>query len=429
MIEFARPLALLGLVLPLALWWFARHAAAPRSHSSGIHDWWPPTPAAARAGSRRRTPVWARWLVVALAAAIGALAEPHASRPAGVWRIVIDTQAALELPVRAGGPTRLDAALQECEAWLATLPADTEVHWIDTTGAAARTRAGDPLRREWPARARRGEVLRALDAYDAPHTVWLVARTPTPPPRHAAWFASGGAAVSGPIASGMQDGRRVRWVYDGANVHSEPDLSPARVLQIDAAVPARLAELARLWAAQRGFLTGEAQRPAGRLRVERAALRASVPAVPAARVTERAGRDGWQAELSGALSFATTSARSAEWPLARADGSALACVRYGDGEVELAFDALAEPDGDPAAFALSWSRLFDASWLGDADEYSIEQRSAPGDGVDRLPLATLDAERRADPRLSALLGFGAACAALGCAHAWSRRAGGSSAAA
>lgn len=385
MIAFERAGWLALLVLPLLWWWFARASQRIEPRASGIWDWWQAR-AAAGAQARRRAPAWVCLACGALALALFALSGPHRPIAARQWRVVADARARLDLPVRPGGPTRLEVALADCDAWL-------------------RERGES---RDEP---RSGE----LAEWDLPGVLWLVARAPDPPPLAAGWFASGGEALSGLVARGAQAGRRVRWWYDGARVRIEDDPEPQRELVLDERAPEPLRALALLWAETRGF-AARAQAPQGS---SARRLRCADPAVPRRAFSVRAGCDGWTLAPAQVFENAQDDGWLA-WNWQAEDGSPCCAVRSRDGVIEVASQDLGVPQGDPAAFATSWSRRFEAAW--DTDGVALAARLEQGVRAMGAPArARSDEDRGAGTEWTSALASAAALLALCAALAYPRR--------
>ena len=68
-----------------------------------------------------------------------------------------------------------------------------------------------------------------------------------------------------------------------------------------------------------------------------------------------------------------------------ADGARPVLVAAAPGLVRVAWTGLEEPRGDPAAFAVSWSRLLDRCVLPPLGVCSVAERAAAGERVERGP--------------------------------------------
>ena len=341
----ARPLGLSALLLPLAVLLLARRRRPESEPTGTVAVWREVAPREPQAGGRRRRlPPGLLLLLTALSLGSLALAGPRAGARAGrSWHLMVDGSPSMQLPHQDGG-TRRERALARAEDWLAgVLRAEDRV-----------------LRSTWD-----GVPSSSLDRAGV---LWVTDRAPADPPRRAGLFASGGRAVPGPIAVGR--GELLRW--DGESVVRAP--APRRAVRLDAAVPGILAGLVRLWAATRGLdVAGAPDRD------EVLHLGSVTGAGPLAEV--RAGRDGWTA--AGRLA-GDPLADSVLVPWLTAEGRTL--VAAGPGIVRVAWTELDEPWGDPDAFAVSWSRLLDASLAPPPGIVPLEERldagglwSSPGD--------------------------------------------------
>ena len=341
--HLARPLGLVALLLPALLLLTARRWRRPPSEVTGTLEVWREVASGEPPGGRhRRLPPALLFLIAALTLGALALAGPRGGARAGrSWHVVVDRSPSMDLP-HADGGTRGERALAAAEAWLADARRPTDrVAWSAHAGAS------------WAALDRAG-------------VVWVTDRAPDPGPARAGLFASGGAAVPGPIAVGQGE----LLVWDGERIEVIP--APRRAVRVDRAVPELLAALVRVWAAARGLDVAAQAGPdvvlyvSGPARAARAELEA------------RAGRDGWTA----AGRVAGPADEGLE-PWLTADGSAL--VAFGSGRVDVAWSRIDEPAGDPDAFAVSWSRLLDAALAPPPGVVPLEQRRDAGEPVSRPP--------------------------------------------
>jgi hypothetical protein len=189
---------------------------------------------------------------------------------------------------------------------------------------------------------------------------------------------------------------------------------------IDAALPDGLARLLRLWARSRALRPVAADAPAASLRVT-----SSASAAPPVRVV--VGRDGWRMALevcgAGALDFDDQGRRLEPWLSAGSeDPSALrSLVSFRPGRIDVALcpgagamDTPFQDAPDPAAFAVSWARLFDACLLPAPGVVPLAERLDAGAAErsarapDALPEARLDESPAA--LLAALAALATSCA-------------------
>jgi hypothetical protein len=378
-LEWTRPLGLLALALPIALLLASRLLARPVAVATGTLDLWRRVAAArarAPSRSRRRVPP-ALWL---LAAGLGlgalALAGPRTpGRAARELRVLVDRSPSMELPLGSG--TRRERAVALARAWIdSNLPAGSRVEWIDRAGPFE---PGD----------------------DRPDTLWVTDAAPQPPPERAGFVASGGGAVPGPIA--VQGSTRYDW--DGERIVEAPGAAPQRTVAATG-LPLPIADVLAAWVEARGAALTHGDDPGASLvvRTSQAVDRRDL----------EIGRDGWSARAVAAGSAATRTM----W---LEDGDHRAIVAFAPGAIESAIVSMEEPLGDPAAFAVSWAKLFDEAVLAPAGVVELAERRAAGGEALRAP-APAPAELAGAARNSwELL---AAAAAAGCtilAFAWAGR--------
>ena len=431
----ARPAAAWALLLPVLFLLALRAFARPPEVVVGTLDLWrgisgPATPG--RAGLR--IPPWA--LLVALALLLGALAwlGPRGSRTRAVrtWTCVVDRSPSMELENGAGG-TRLEAALASALAWLARAcgPED-RVRWLAPGRSARELAPGERPEPAWlaPERGQGGEPEWAL--HDRPGALWVTDHEPTVARAGAGLFASGGAAVPGPVAA---DGHTT-WLWDGETLlaRASPRALAVRVREpAGQALPAVLERMLRAWCESRGFELARATDAETLLEVELLAASGGGEEL----VLER---DGWRASGRGALpaeDAGNTAAASDEiWLVGRSRGGATPpVVRAGPGRIQVGLRELGEPSGDPALFALSWGRLFDRSALRPAGVVALAERrdagqpkSAPGYSAPAEESAgagqgpTIDALLALAALLCALLSFLLLARGIGGEHAMRREA-------
>jgi hypothetical protein len=442
-LDCARPGALWALLLPFVFLALVRLVARPPERATGTLELWqelaPERPSGARA--RGRFPPWALLTALALLCAALAWLGPRGARAAAprAWTCVVDRSPSMGLPLAPGaGTTRLAAALASAEAWLAENAAsDERVRWLAPERAPLELARGTRPPGDWlepetdGAEPERGEPV--WERHDRPGTLWLTDRAPRAERMHAGLFASGGAAVPGPIAADARE--TVVW-EDGA-LRTEARPRSFAVLVREAApgrLPPVLERMLTAWCAARGFELVRSPRADVRLVIE-------VPALAGSAGELALARDGWQATGTVARRAAAPDPAEAalrpheDWLVGRAPGgSEHAAVRARRGHVEVLLGALSEPAGDPALFALSWARLLERSLLCAPGVLALEERLAAGEalvapGEDAAPEAARGRDAGSDlgPYLDAGLalaaGLAVAVAWLG-ARATDRRAGG-----
>tara|TARA_R110002072_G_scaffold166989_14_gene320485 strand:- start:1204 stop:2352 length:1149 start_codon:yes stop_codon:yes gene_type:complete len=317
---FDQPWALAGLLGALLVLWLGRRLGRPSTQYTGAFALWRTEDRTTAEGAHKNRIPPARWaLAAALALASVSMARPHATDgvPRPTLRLCIDGSPSMHLPM-PDGRSRLEAALERAQRELGDLAGGLE-HQID------------PTLGEMP---------------DEPGVLWITDRCPDPMPVHAGVSASGGSAVPGPIAAGS--GERILWTgrHEGVTTLSE-DWVEDRSLQLASDLPACVVALARLWAQERGLTLEDRGGP--RLVVRRA------PADGAPFGTQVRG-EGWNLKATVVGHATGRSCSSALGP----DGERT-LVGVAPGVLEVAFDAPGNPDGDPAAFALTW-----AGWLDEA---------------------------------------------------------------
>lgn len=412
-LELAHPAALGLLLVPLVvLWYVARALARPRPDATGALEIWKRSaPEAPRSSSARTIPPAVWLLAAALACAAVAIAGPRAggNPPSRSLLVVVDRSPSMYLA--SGGTTRFERALALTREHLARLGGE-EVRWIapPTFGDEARAPRDCPL--AWSTAPREGALEPAFDLYDRPDTLWLTDRAPTPLPRRAGVCASGGEAVPGPI--GVSDGRVVAW--DGERLVAGDARARDRIA-LDRGLPARVTRFARVWAAARGLDVVDAEAADG----EDTALvvrQAADGVVQSGTVA----RDGWSARATwrAPIVLDAPEGRLVAWLSAR-DGPVVA---FGSRRIVVALESIDEPSGDPAAFPVSWSALFDAALAPPAGCVPLAERRAAGDPFVRAPARDRgenDVRASLGTALAAAAGVVCALAALGLAARAARR--------
>lgn len=388
-----RPWSSWLLILPLLLWfWLRRRRSAPEQPTGTFHLWRNlALERAASAGPRgRRLPPWAPWLLASLVLAILALADPRrtSAAPAGrLWHVWVERCPGFALPFAPGAgeearalaapARRLERALLGLEGALAgRLSSADRVVWEALDRAPLELAPGDRPDDEWllgrpfpdPREARAGRV-------DDAGRIWWTASLPEPAPARAGWTAAGGAAVPGPVA--IEAGARIDW--DGETLVRRPLDAPLGALWLSPeaarAWSGPLGQFAELFAAARGLELVNTKPASADVLLALESLEPGPGDFAAARV----GRDGWWADVNplpagGESAAPPAPAGSRVWLetqgrplLVHAPGRILA-VPLEWGEVQ----------GDPAAFALSLTRLFDRTLAPPAHVIPVAARADRG---------------------------------------------------
>lgn len=383
----ARPLGALALLLPLALLWAARRAR-PAARVTGTAALWPEGPPPGGRERRRRPPL-ATWLA-ALALALGALAlaGPRPSSAARLWTVVVDTRPSLGLALAAGGAgepgaTRAAWGMARARELVGERARRADrVRWI-ARGAPelVLSPAQLPPPGWWPAQEPLGEPA-PFELHDAPGVLVVTDLAPVPALARAGWVASGASPLPGPIAADGAD----LLVWDGAELRREPGAAAGRTLVVErgagaAALPAVLERLLEAWSDARGIARAPQRTPASALVLELAGDAGRAAAVVC-------GRDGWSARgMASALPEPAQDEPRERWLEASADDGARWCaVDARAGRVRSSLVELAEPAGDPAAFAVSWAELLDRACLPPAGVVPLAERQRQGARAERAPL-------------------------------------------
>lgn len=384
--EWARPIGLWALLLPLLLWLLSRLRAEPPALATGTLLFWKRVAAShpqRATGARRRTPPWLWVLACALGLGALALAGPRLlpPEPPRTWTVVVDHSPSTSLPADPAGDTRLDLALESALDWLGPrLRAGDRVRWVSSARAGLELPGGRRPERRWLLHPRWFAPPPRWALFDEPGTLWVTDAVPSEPPRLAGLFTSGGELVPGPVsASGT-----TRWDWDGEELVEVPGALAPRALVLvpdERAVPEPVRVLAEVWARERGLVAGPAADLAG------SDLALALQAEPEVeRVALDVGRDGWRARVEGTLPGVApldTKAPQESWLAAEHGAGPLVLVHASPGLVRLALRSMEEPTGDPAAFAYSWSRLFERWLLPAEGVVPLAERLAAGEPVER----------------------------------------------
>ena len=382
--EFTQPAFLLGMALPLALLLLCLRPARPVERATGALVIWQELAQAESTDGerrRRRIPPAMLLLCAALVCVLLALAGPRRVMPPleSHWTLVVDRSAGMQLRLAQDEQrTRLDAALERALAWLDEgAQQEDEFVWSSPGRVDLRLARGERPPAAWLASARPAERPRWPE-HDLAGVLWITDRAPERLPERAGLFLGGGEARPGPISAGV--------VWDGGELLEVTPLP--RVLVVES-LPSLLEDLARAWAESAGFDV-QSSAPTAELR-----LLGSTRAGEGGERRLRAGRDGWSVGLTLSASTVAVPADALDtvWLAEPDSGAALVLAR--PGVLRLAFHELGGLAGDPAAFAVSWARLF-------------EEHALPPDGV--VPYAdrrAADAPRSLPPTAGSVPSAGA----------------------
>jgi hypothetical protein len=379
-LELARPAALLALLLPVALLLGSRALARPERVATGTLAIWRrvlASPVESAPLRRRRIPPAVLLLALALVLGALALAGPRAGLPdtRRTWRFLVDGNASMDLPFRPGGKaTRRDRAFEKARDWLSRDGSSADLVRVDRPG-------------------------RLGSEDDLDDAIWITDRAPSPPPVRAAWFASGGAAVPGPVA--VEGAARFDW--DGKVLVEVPGAAPARSVEVRGKLPPAIAGVLDAWAAARNATVRGSEPPA----------LVVLGAGSGAPVRTEAARDGWSASIELGSAAAANEETPLETWLADREGRRLVAVETG--RVVCPWVSMEDPRGDPAAFAVSWARLFDRAVLPPPGVVALADRAAADEASHPPSPEALSARPRPESPLPAWLA-GAACLCV--AGAW-----------
>lgn len=372
-LEFARPLALALLALPIALLLFARLVDRPPASFTGAFELWLAVASARPDDARARRkrippPLWI--FALGLACAVLAAAGPRPREAAGVWRVLVDRSPSMYLPVSTepGAPTRLARAAELLRERLSGV----ELDWADVGADLPVVEHGGALPETWSAPPR--FVRRELEwsAHDAAGTVWLTDASAGAAPARATLCTGGGDAVPGLV------GRRgeLGLVWDGVAIREEAVQSRRGYVLIESErfyPQGPPLDALRAWTDARSLLMSFSSERQGLL-----FARAGGESVPRHEV--HFGRDGWRAigvvdqvapreDADGPLSI---------W-LAADDGTPV--VTAGPGRVYFAAANRREfvlESGDEAV-AVSFARLFDECVQPAPGVVALAERAAAGE--------------------------------------------------
>ncbi len=388
MIEFARPWALAALALPVVVWWLASRSTFPPRAATGTLPIWR---AAARERAsavqpKRRTSAALLVMLVGLCAGAFALAGPRRrATNAAVWRVVIDRSPSMYAPL--DGATRLQRAVERATVMLRELgAAPNEVTWFDANGAFVQEARGAAPPSEWFVAPRAAFAEPRWELFDEGGTLWVTDRAPALEPARAGWCASGGPAWTAPAVATRPPRARCAAALDGTQV----------------------ARAFTAWREAREVELATAELASGELELE------VVGASDGAIFDVLAQRDGWRLRGRARALDAAAAGPSESWlsTLRPSDGVALELVRARPGRIECGLVSSGAVEGDSAAFAVSWAKLFDAYLLPPLGAVAFEERGAAGEAEERTGSAPAPTRVRGEDGLTALLALLAATCAL-----------------
>lgn len=366
----ARPLGLAGLALVVVAYLLARRGGSGPLVWSSTAELWSGSSSEERPSPARRRLSWPvrLWLLAALAACL-ALAGPGASGPGAgrTWTVLVDRRPAMHLALSAdSNRTRLDSALELASAVLADVRAPGDrVLWRSWSDAGLEEAWGEPPA-EWLEPPASPAPAPDWFALDREGVLFVSDALPPGAGQRAGLALAGGEAVPGSVA--RIPGGDVR--FDGSGLGAAPAAGPPLRARALDGVPAPVRRALEAWALARGLELVVA----GPCELELGAAGSETP-VPAG----VAGHEGW----TWALASARGEPRGEPW-LTGSGGAAL--VAWRPGRVELVRGFVGEPMGDPAAFAVSWARLFDAALLRPLALAGVADRRARGAARRREPL-------------------------------------------
>ncbi len=417
MLVLDRPLALLALVLPVLLILVARVFARPPRLATGSLCIWRAIGAAEVGGAspvRSRIPPVIWFFAACLALAALALASPRtlAAATPRTWTAVVDRSPGMYLPFQPDDArTRLDVALASALDYLRReARAGDRVRWLGPGREMLVLPAGEEPPATWLARDAWFAPRPRFEAHDLPGRLWITDRARAS--SRASVFASGGADAPGPI--GERPGETPHEVvWRGGEATEEREVTPRRVAFYPPDEEPILSDVVASWAEARGLDVVAGHWEAAL--VVRLAADETGPRVVV-------GRDGWRMACVAGPPRLDDAAHT--WLSVERDGELVPVVRWRPGRVVLGLGACAEPEGDPAAFAVSWARLLDEALLPRPGVVPMRDRVAAGAGVVRRGVPPEDGGRGPAPgenRFAALLAAAAAlCALAGSATGWRR---------
>jgi len=397
-LEFARAWALIALLLPALLWWFARKPRPPRERATGTLAIWHEVLSDPNVVTGRRAhgvPPRLYWTLLALLLGSLALAGPVLRRAAEAQRrVVLDTSPSMFLPWstpdgEVSGRLRIEVALD-----LARKSIDGPVLWRRFDGARWEEAPGDAPPEAWLQATNLVQETLPWSEEDRPDSLWVTDRAAEP--RAAAWVASGGGAVDGLV--GVRGVRRIE-VRAGALVDAGP--ATARAYALSAELPELVVALTHAWAQERGL-------------VRRSGVPLALEVLGSARAEgeRRVQLGGWT--LTGRAAAAPRGT-----PVWR-DTQGEVVLGTAPGRLELALTdpvrgtTPARVDGDRQAFALRWIDALEAAVLPRDGVVSLSERGDAGPGGSDPGTARFrDASLETAPIAVWLAILALSCAALG----------------
>jgi hypothetical protein len=355
-LEWTRPLGFAALAMPLLVLIFSLRPARPRAQVVGTFAIWRELARSALSQGnrrRRRVPLERLFAIAALIAGALALAGPRLVRQGEhpAWRLWVDRSPSMYLEVTdaEGAPlgigTRLQVAAAAATNWPEREDPRASREWCAFEDGVLQVEVSRDLPARW--RTPPSSPLEAprFDLHDEAGALWVTDALPADLPMRAGVFTSGGGPVPGAVAE--EGGRLLVW--DGRELSKGGTTTEAPRVVTRGDLPALLIEFAELWSKARGL----------RLEREGDANGAQLLLIAAGEGTPesvQARHEGWR--LIGA---ARRALHGTPWLHSLSGESKHALVTTRPGVVEIAFapEPALELQGDPAAFAVSWTALFD----------------------------------------------------------------------
>jgi len=369
-VQFGSPLGLLALAIPIVYLLFARHLVHIERRLVGSLVLWRRV---AEVESQARQGGRITWRTLLLFLALTAIAltagGPELSLPREVrtWSLVLGRGPAGGLSnarAEGGVHTRLEGAVAAGVAFAKEQPRGDRFRWIGVSGQvfeAGRSAAPPP---DFLQAALRGPE-RKWGAWDRGDCLWLPVSGAGPAAQQAGVSRDRLAAAPGIVA--RTDAGTWAWAGDAEMGLQLAAVAARPVVWVSGAALAEGEPLRRFveaWATARDadVVTSAAE----------AVLHVTSPARGEPVASVRVGRDGWLASATPA-SLADKRGLGLT-PFLRTDG--ITYAGSAPGRIELGFVHLDEPEGDPAAFAVSWATLFEETVLAPPGVVAVALRRA-----------------------------------------------------
>lgn len=358
-LEWLQPGGLVLVAWIVPLWFYLRRKERPVRLPSGTLALWKQVGSGGMQEAEHTSPrlSWRAWCWL-LGILAGGLAVATPRLPEGtapeLQRLLLDRSPSMFLPLEVGGTeTRYESALRRALG-------DLDERGVPAAARIWMTRGVEDVPGERPPVAWSKPPLRPQTELDPAlaSDADLTLITDRERENLGGLFASGGAAIPGQI--GEWQGRAILW--NGTSLVEGGTQDARRVLR-QADLPSALGDLVDFWMLERGL------HPAENAAESSLILRMDLDGPPTA---FEAGRDGW-AVRGQAVALESV---GSTW-LRDEAGRALVTLP-GPGQVLVGLRELEPPRGDPAAWAVSWSRLLDRVLLPRPTWVSVEERAAAG---------------------------------------------------